>query len=306
MVQKKETIRRGDEESLYYILERDLDRGALFPENDGWFPQVKTTEKRGYKIDYVVEYDKKLIGIEVKYDFPKQLDFDQVKEQYEPSLNAVFLAYPSDRVGEAVSFIERDRSYRNYGLLSLALFRSHCIKKARLRESRYDEYVWKNYFDKEKTINSIIKKPSRYCYKKDLQRVIIELNKKPGKSVLTDDDWRLLCLILNLYDIYGYNKFFAWEGESGIQRTYLKIFNRYPSYPSGLGLVYAGLITDYSYGTRLTMLSLTDEALYHRQKIEQVLAERYPRAFKKVKKIQSEWKQNRRIKQRETKNVFFE
>jgi len=303
MVRRKETIRRGDEKSLYYILERDLDRGALFPENDGWLPQVKTTEKHNYKIDYVVEYDQRLIGIEVKYDFPKKWDFDQVKEQYEPSLNAVFLAYPSDRVGEALSFIEENRDYRNFGLLSLALFRSHCIKKARLRESRYDDYLWKQYFDKEKMIKSIAKNPGWHFSKKDRQRAIIELNKKPEKSILTEDDWRLLCLILHLYDVYGYNKFFAWEGKSGIQRKYFKVFDSYPNYPSGL--VYASLVTDYSYGSMLTMLSLTDEALYYRQKIEQVLAEKHLRALGKVKKFQSEWKQNRRIKQKEAKNMFL-
>jgi len=303
MGRKKDSIRRGDEESLYYILERDMDRGALFPENEGWRPQVKTTEKQNYRIDYVLEYDQRLIGIEVKYDFPKRWDFDQVKEQYGQSLNAVFLAYPSDRVGEAIPFIERNRNYRSYGLLSLALFRSHCIRRARLRESRYDDYVWKQYFNKEGIISSIANNPGGYVSKKDRRRTIIELRKGSKKSVLKEDDWQILCLILRMYDVYGYNKFFAWEEESGIQRTYLEIFNSYPNYPSGL--VYAGLVTDYSYGTRLTMLSLTDAALYYRQEIEQVLAERYKRALDKVRKLQSEWKQRKRIKQKETRNTFF-
>lgn len=133
---------------------------------------------------------------------------------------------------------------------------------------------------------------------------MIELNKKPENSILTEDDWRLLCVILHLYDIYGYNKFFPWEGKSGIRRTYFEVFNSYPNYPSGL--VYASLVTDYSYGSRLIMLSLTDEALYYRQKIEQVLAKKYRRALEKVKKFQNEWKQHRRIKQKETKGRFFE
>jgi len=38
--------RRRDEESLYYILERDLDREAIFREHDGWYPQVSFGSNR--------------------------------------------------------------------------------------------------------------------------------------------------------------------------------------------------------------------------------------------------------------------
>lgn len=46
--------KRSDEESLYYILERDLDRDAIFYPHDGWFPHVRVGGKG--IIDYALKY----------------------------------------------------------------------------------------------------------------------------------------------------------------------------------------------------------------------------------------------------------
>jgi hypothetical protein len=82
------TERRRDEESLYYILERDLDREAIFQGHDGWYSQVPLGKRK--RIDYVVKYNKKIYGIEVKKDFPNERHFEQV-EKYRNTLNGVFL-----------------------------------------------------------------------------------------------------------------------------------------------------------------------------------------------------------------------
>jgi len=301
---REESVRRGDEESLYYILERDLDRGALFPANDGWLPQVKTTEDHNYRIDYVLQYGDKLVGLEVKYDFPRLWDFEQVKGQYAQSLNAVFLAYPSDRVGEAISFVEGNKDYRSYGLLSVALFRSHCIRKARLRESRYNNYIWKSHFDKERIVSSLPDNAFYNVPKKDRSRIVIELSRGTGRSILKKQDWQMLALVLSLFDVYGYNKYMAWEGGDGIARVYLKVFKSYPYYPESL--VYSGLICENAYGSRLTMLAPTDGAIYYRQKIEQLLSQKHRVVIEKIKTFRSEWEQHRRQKQKEGKSMFLQ
>jgi hypothetical protein len=141
--------RRSDEENLYYIIERDLEREALFPWNDGWISQVRVARESRKTIDYVVQYGERLIGIEVKFDFPKVKDFEQVQEYMEAgTLDGIFVAYPSDRVGEAVRLIENE-DLEEFGLISIALFHSHIISKAKLSD-RADEYIFDEHFDKEK------------------------------------------------------------------------------------------------------------------------------------------------------------
>ena len=80
--------RQSDEDSLYYVLERDIDREAIFPEHDGWHSQVSFG--KGKRIDYVVKYGNRLYGIEVKTEIPKPVHFVQAR-RYCNALNAVFL-----------------------------------------------------------------------------------------------------------------------------------------------------------------------------------------------------------------------
>ena len=68
--------RRDDEASLNYVLERDLDRNAIFELNNGWYTETSTTKKYkngGMKgrIDYIVRFGDRLIGIDMKAYFPK-------------------------------------------------------------------------------------------------------------------------------------------------------------------------------------------------------------------------------------------
>lgn len=304
MTRKKETLRRGDEESLYYILERDLDRGALFPENDGWLPQVKTMREHNFKIDYVLEYDSKLIGIEVKYDFPRESDFAQVKDEYVQSLNAAFLAYPSDRVGEAIQYVEGNNDYKKFGLISIALFRSHCIRKAKMRQTMYSDYTWKEYFDKER-ISASLGDASCWHYvpKEERRHVIVELKKKQ-KSILKEIDWQMLGLFFCFYDIFGYNKYLTWEGKNGFENCFNEIFGKYPPYP--YGLIYADLVVEQAYGSMLTTYGLSDAAIYYRSEIESNLKSNFSRTLAKIEKVKPELKRRRRIGQKEGIQVFLE
>jgi len=65
--------RRRDEESLYYIVERDIDREAIFPNHDGWYSQISFGRKN--RIDYIVKYGNDVYGIEVKKDLPNSKTF---------------------------------------------------------------------------------------------------------------------------------------------------------------------------------------------------------------------------------------
>jgi hypothetical protein len=76
------------------------------------------------------------------------MHFVQAKK-YSNALNGVFLAYPSDRVGQAVYVSEKKQQYREVGLLSLTLFRSHVIRKVEFCQ-RQSEQIWSNEFDDEK------------------------------------------------------------------------------------------------------------------------------------------------------------
>jgi hypothetical protein len=137
--------RRSDEQSLYYILERDLDRDAIFRHHDGWLSQVRF--QKGKRIDYVLRYGDKIFGIEVKTGVPKLQHFEQAK-MYCNALNGIFLAYPSDRVGEALFLMER-RKNQEVGLISLTLFRSHIIKKCSLNKRKSEE-IWNTLFDEKR------------------------------------------------------------------------------------------------------------------------------------------------------------
>jgi len=130
--------RRSDEDSLYYILERDLDREAILRSHDGWYSQVPLGRRK--RIDYVVRYGDGIYGIEVKTGLPDLKHFEQV-EKYRSQLDGVFLAYPSDRAGEAFFLSENRKKYTDVGLISLTLFRSHIIRKSREFKRAYNSVL---------------------------------------------------------------------------------------------------------------------------------------------------------------------
>lgn len=57
-----------------------------------------------------------------------------------------FLAYPSDRVGEAL-YIKKRQRYRDVGLISIALYWSHVIRRAILEEKEGSQEVLDDFSD---------------------------------------------------------------------------------------------------------------------------------------------------------------
>ena len=109
---------------------------------------------KGKRIDYVVRYGDEIYGIEVKKGFPNKEHFEQA-ERYRSFLNGIFLAYPADAVGQAVYISElKESRYPDIGLISLTLFRSHIIRKAK-RTERQHEQIWKDQlFDYEEYLKN--------------------------------------------------------------------------------------------------------------------------------------------------------
>jgi hypothetical protein len=285
-IRRRRFARREDESSLYYIIERDLDREALFPENDGWIDQVQTNKESRHKIDYVVEYDGKLCGIEVKFDYPKEKDFAHVVDYYEKSLNAVFLAYPADRVGEAILITRSNPKWKQYGLIAIALFRSHCVQRARILENRVDNYVWSTYFDKNDYLNNLRKNPDKYIDKVEKRQTAIELAQKLSKTtLLRRKDWKLIALVLELWNTYGVNKFHHWETVrstgyiNGLNNIYHQLFSEYPDWSR---LERIGVLDSYSYGSLLNLFAPSNSMLYFRNTIEKRLSKKYPKTMKRL------------------------
>ena len=81
--------RRKDEASLYFLIERDLDRETIFSEHDGWYAQIGVGNGR---IDYAIRYGDLVLGVEVKSGFPKRNHFRYVIDKYRDSFDALFLA----------------------------------------------------------------------------------------------------------------------------------------------------------------------------------------------------------------------
>ena len=142
---------RQDENSLYMLIERDLDRQVVFPGCSYWEREVYL-DKGKNRIDFLIHYSPPttacgepkiksmiekdlLIGIEAKFDFPKEQHFKQTVKYLDTGINSVFLAYPSDRIGEAINELEKNKDRVDYiGLISISPYRCSVVRKARKLE----------------------------------------------------------------------------------------------------------------------------------------------------------------------------
>lgn len=296
--------RRSDEENLYYIIERDLERETLFPWNDGWIPQAKVTKKGRKTIDYVVQYDKDLIGIEVKFDFPRVNDFEQVQEYREAgTLNGIFVAYPSDRVGEAVKLIEKE-DLKEFGLISIALFHSHVISKAQLFR-RQDDYLFDEYFDKRKKEQEI-----KDDYDKEVwwleEDILFGKSKKPYRSPYRyRNEGATIALFLKLHEIYGYPKYFQIDGNNRLWN------NKEPIDKLGFGPRIRDEALGYffdriDYGTLLSVYSPTQFLLYNRAKILNKIKNKFPEDYENITNFIKGLKSKKRERQKSWRGHLFE
>jgi len=294
--------RRKDEEALYYVLERDLDREAVFPEHDGWYSQISFG--KGKRIDYVIKYGSRLYGIEVKKGIPSPEHFEQAKK-YSTALNGVFLAYPSDRIGEAnyISEIEENK-FGDIGLISLTLFRSYITRKTKKFE-RKSEQIWNEMFlDNKEYLNYLDE--IGWENSDRLPATILEdgcfwvsFTKNYEKSeelyrlIFRPIDWRGLAVLYGASFATSLHRFFS---KNDLWKRYCKEL-KWKSFRL-YKLVQCNLAVMRSYGNLLWMYSLSGSALFLRKKICAILKEKLgKKTWDDLKEKIHEWKNKHREKQ---------
>jgi hypothetical protein len=279
--------RRRDEESLYYIIERDLDREVLFRGNDGWGPQVKM--ENGV-IDFVVKYGDKILGLEVKKGFPTLDDFRQVSK-YSASLDAVFLAYNSDAAAEALFLSEYRRRFLEIGLVSIALFRSHCIRPAVFSRRRNNQ-TWDDYFNEESYWSE---ENWRYKFDEDSMAATVfkdgclwvsydkhgRYSKDVVRLELAETEWKSLAVLYALTEAISIYKFHDRDLISKLMKEEMGWGGSYDF----TKLLKAGIVEDFSYGSNLWLCSLTDTANMYKENLRKALHKNL--GNNELKKIQS-------------------
>lgn len=262
--------RRRDEESLYYIIERDLDREVLFPGNDGWFPQV---EVENCRVDFAVKYGDRILGLEVKKSFPMLGDFRQASK-YSTSLDAVFLAYPSHAVAEALFISEYKRHYLEIGLVSMALFRSHCIRPAvfsrRRNNQTWDSYFNESYGSEDWVYDFEEDSLAATVFKDGCLWVSYDEDERYRKEVvrleLTKIEWNSLAMLYALTEATSAYRFHDGDILDRLMKEKMG-WNTYDF----TKLLKAGIVEDFSYGSNLWLCRLTDAANMYKENMKKVL-----------------------------------
>ncbi|MEM3697357.1 MAG: hypothetical protein QXQ94_07650 [Candidatus Bathyarchaeia archaeon] len=301
--------KRIDEQSLYYIVERDLDREAIFEHHDGWYSQVPFG--KGKRIDYVVRYGTDIYGIEVKKGFPTERDFKQA-ERYLSFFNGMFLAYPSDAVGQAVYLSELKESlYPDIGLISLTLFRSHIIRRAK-RKERQHEQIWKTQFDDE------------YLNPQSWKR--IQLDRLPEtvledggfwvtfnrgyqktenltKLSFTEADWKGLAILYGAHYSTSFHKYFSIND---LNKNYYKDIG-WKGIFSLEKLELSNLAVSRSYGTLDSAWSLSDAAFFFIDKVRKAIKTWLGKSeWETLNNKISEWKNRHKENQEKHKHEIIE
>lgn len=308
VTQKIRRERQSDEDSLYYILERDLDREAIVPEHDGWHSQVELGKSK--RIDYVVRYGERIYGIEVKTGIPKSTHFVQA-ERYCNTLNGIFLAYPSDRVGEALYVSEKKQEYKDVGLISLTLFRSHVIRKAQFCQ-RQSEQVWINEFDEKKYRKWIASMPWERsdglpatvlhdgCFWASYDTKGME-SETCHRLPLTKSDWIGLGLLYaSIYstslDRYFSIKYFL-EKRKSLGWKGFSLWN----------LVMCDLADVRTYGDRLLMISLNPHAHFLESRLRLALKRKLgKKEWARFLEAIEEWRDQHKVDQEKHEKEFIE
>lgn len=312
--EKKKRILREkgrDEASLYYVLERDLDREAIFPGHDGWYSQVSFG--KGKRIDYVVKYGDKIYGIEVKKDFPKTDHFEQA-EKYRNALNGIFLAYPSDGVGQAVYVSEmKESKFPDVGLISLTLFRSHIIRKARQSE-RQTEQIWKDLlFDDKEYLNYVTKEWELEQLDRLSKTVLkdgcfwVSSNRSYEESEdlhelsLLKNDWRGLGVLYGASLATSLHRYFSLED---LWEHFCKDL-AWANFSLGK-LELCGLTYSRSYGNLLSMWTLSEASVFLIDKVRKALREHLDKnEWTKLNEKMTQWRLDHKQTQTKCEKEFI-
>jgi len=279
--------RRKDEASLYFLIERDLDRETVFSEHDGWFAQITTV---GGRIDYTTRYDELVLGVEVKSGFPKRGHFRDVADKYAKSFDALFLAYPSDRAAEAFSVGGgRSGKFSEIGIISVALYRTHCIRRALVVERERDD-AWE-VFDEDVYWDEI----SEYITKRRLKTIDSILSGE-GHISLRQRDLRSLAVLYSMSRATSVDKFHSLDM---LWKKHCKNL-RWKGNVNYSNLLNAGLVSDRSYGVMLSLFNLTHEAYYRKKQLEKYLKEELGiRKWDKLLEHSGLWKREHRAQQKD-------
>jgi len=280
--------RRRDEQSLYFLIERDLDRETFLAEHDGWYSQVSAG--RGV-IDYAIRYGNLVLGVEVKSGFPKLSHFQQVVNKYRDSFDALYLAYPADRAAEAFYVANRggSREFSEIGIISIALYRTHCIRRALVVERENDE-VWEE-FDEQLYRKNI----SEYINRAKV-RIVDSIFAGTGHIILTERDWRSLAVLYGMSRATSVDKFHSLDK---LQEKYRKDL-RWKGYVNYSNLLDSTIVYGRFYGRILGLFSLAHETYYRRGKLRQRLREEIGhKDWKRLNEQIKNWKDKHRRQQKE-------
>lgn len=270
--------RRSDEAALYHIIDRDLERGALFPRCNYWASQERIRGR--WRIDYALRYGRYLLGIEVKQDVPKASDFGQVVKKYLPSLNAAYLAYPADYAAQAI-YVKPDSPSKTVGLISIAKFRSHVFRPAMVI-TRKDNRLWDEVYDDRKWI--IEPGPEPYKWELQLAKGVLleralpayfneqlsDSRKNVAMISLGEREWGTLASLFVASQVYSYLQPVTWDEMSRIQNRLLRLGNPLPEKPLSARLVRKVMHGRY----RLNSYCLDMPALYLLKDLKAALREK--------------------------------
>lgn len=299
--------RRSDEESLYHIVERDLFRDAIFPENDGYAPQVSLgikNKKKSIRMDYVVKYGDKIFGIEVKQSFPTKDDFKQAI-RYKKYLDGIFLAYPSDRVGEAMYLNEFNHKYPEVGLISIALFRTHHIRPCTFSKRKNDKLLDRFYIEDWNCLD----------YDKKLKRIAETVLSdafwvsvdKSGKSIETDElkairllrkDLESLAILYALTKAKGILRWFSWNE---LHKFGKKLNWKNPDY----GLLRVACLAESCTYSDQNAFRLSNEALVNEHALKTAIEGKNTSQWKKLVKSWKEAKMEHLKEQNKNKGQIY-
>lgn len=287
--------RRKDEQSLYFLIERDLDRETFLAEHDGWYSQVSAGEGI---IDYAIRYGKLVLGIEVKSGFPKLSHFQQVVNKYQESFDALYLAYPADRAAEAFYMTNRGGSHEfsGIGIISIALYRTHCIRRALVLE-RVNNEVWEE-FDEQMYRKNI----SEYINRNKV-RIIDSIFAGNGHIILTERDWRSLAVLYGMSRATSVDRFHSLDK---LQEKYRKAL-KWRGYVNYSNLLDSGVVYGRFYGMILGLFSLAHETYYRRRKLRECFREEIGRKdWERLSEQIKNWKDEHRRQQKKVmKEILF-
>lgn len=232
-------------------------------------------------------------------------------------MNGVFLAYPSDWVGQAIYISETNAlKFPDVGLISLTLYRSHIIRRAKRRE-RVSEQIWKEQDLEDKDfLNQVAKKTKLEqsdrltttalrdgCFWVSSNRKHEEQEELTSFS-FSQSDWKGLALL------YGASSATSWH-------RYFSIDTLYDDYCRGIGwkkfdltkLEFSGLAYNRTYGNLLSMWGLSEAGIFFLKQVLEALEKNLEkndckRLEQKITEWRSKHKESQNIKVREFMNFL--